>query len=244
MNERDYFYACTAGVQGGIARCRKEDGKCDNHHNGAAWPHAPEPDVVLVKMNLNQGRNAEFARAGVRQLTRSFERSEELSREHVARAEALDRKPFAVRQGRENDTTTPEAADSGCPVFGKTGLHSVTVRGLITELQLEGFVLSDAHRLFRFHKPPVRLVMEFVKKGAKPEITKFPWDLFNGLTETCFGQVDVWANDRSPKNGLVVHTVNCGQRDDKAQARYRLKFADGDWDADVIPLTLEVDLDA
>lgn len=188
-------------------------------------------------MNLNPRRDAEFARAGVKQLTRSYERSEQLGQEHAARAEALDRNPFVVRQGRENDITTPETADSGCPVFGKDGLHSVSIRGLITELQLEGFILSSAHRLFRFHKPPIRLVMEFVRKGEKLELTNFPWTLFNTHTETCFGQVDVWANDRNPKDGRVVHTVNCGQRDDSARPRYRLKFASGDWDADVIPLT-------
>jgi hypothetical protein len=187
--------------------------------------------VVLVKINLNRDRDAEFARAGVPQLTRSFERSEQLGREHAKRAQALGRSPFAVRQGHENETT-PEAADSGCPVFGKAGLQLVSIRGLTTELQLEGFVLSNVHRLFRQHKPPVRLVMEFVRKGAKPELTNFPWNLFQVHTETCFGQVDVWANDRDPKTGLVVHTVNCGQRDDNALPRYRLKFSDGDWDAE------------
>jgi len=254
---KSFPYACKAGVgvppgaeRVGLARCRillDADGHCNVHRDGNNFAKSPRPDVVLVKMNLNQRRDAEFVRAGVRQVTRGFERSEQLGREHAQRAEALDRNPLAIRKGRESDLSTPESADSGCPVFGKTGLHSVTIRGLITELQIEGFVLANAHRLVRLdergvgRKQPRRLVMEFVRKGVKPELANFPWTLFNTHTETCFGQVDVWANDRSPKTGQVVHTVNCGKRDDAAIPQYRLRFADGDWDADVIPLTLDID---
>lgn len=59
---------------------------------------------------------------------------------------------------------------------------------------------------------------------------RFPWKLFHELTATCFMQVDVWANDRDPKTGKVVHTVNCAQRkDDGATPAYALGFAGGDW---------------
>lgn len=215
-------YACTAGIKGGVARCRVPQ-PCSTHPNGN--PPAPRPEVVLVKVNLNSTWDARFAGAGIRRVDRTPERAQQLSAQHQARAERLGRDAFTIRESREGKANEPESADSGCPVFCKSGLQAVDIRGLVTELKTEGFVLTNAYRLARQWKPPVRLVLEF-SKGGKP--IEFPWDLYEQLTATCFGQVDVWANDRDSR-GLMVHTVNCGKRDDAAQPAHVLRYTGGDW---------------
>jgi hypothetical protein len=147
---------------------------------------------------------------------------------------ALGRNAYTSRDERDKEQM-PESADSGCPVFGKTGLADagVDIRHLVGELFAAGFVLSSAHLLERGHKPPIRLVMEFSKPQEKPAMVSFPWTLFNQLTTTVFNQVDVWANPKQDNN-KVVHTVNCGNRDDQAKPKYTLHYSNGDWGAEEI----------
>ncbi|MEK9148359.1 MAG: hypothetical protein AAB650_02880 [Patescibacteria group bacterium] len=225
-------YACVSGIHGGVARCRKsivkEDLHCADHDELS--PLAPRPDVVLLKVNLNDRWDAAFGKVGIPKLDRSPRRAVQLAAEHRERAEQLGRDPFAIREAREGLTSDPESADSGCPVFGKGGLQSVDIRGLVTELRAAGFRLTGFHRLARLWKPPVRLVMQFTKTGES--LNQFPWDLFRQFTATCFGQVDVWANDRDNR-GLVVHTVNCGKRDEQAKP-VTLRFDGGDWETHII----------
>lgn len=223
-------YACVAGARGGVARCRSyvaRENWCAQHNEGS--PKAPQPSVVLVKINLDNRWDSVFERAGIPKVARSPERAQQLAQEHQVRAERLGRDPFVIREAREGERPSePEAADSGCPVFGKAGLQSVDIRGLVTELKAAGFHLTGVHRLAREWKPPVRLVLQFTREGQ--DLSQFPWDLFRGLTATCFNQADVWANDRDGR-GQVVHTVNCGKREDGARPEYVLRYADGDWEA-------------
>lgn len=225
-------YACTAGVQGGVARCRNlivTDDFCAVHPES---PKAPRPDVVLVKINLNNRWDDAFGRAGIPKLDRSPERAAKLAVEHRERAERLGRDAFAIREAREGQRPSdPEAADSGCPVFGKNGIQSVDIRGLVTELRTVGFRITGFHRLARNWKPPVRLVMQFTMTGEP--LNQFPWDLFRELTVICFGQVDVWANDRDSR-GQVVHTVNCGKRTDGERPTYTLRYDGGDWEVVIV----------
>lgn len=226
------FQACTAGVQDGRARCRNEKDKCSNHRTNG-WAHAPQADTVLVKVNVNEKKEAELRLAGIVTQLRSFDRAQQLEQQHVARAESLGRKPYASRDERDHGDM-PEAADSGCPVFGKSGLADlgVSIDGLFKELFEAGYVLSAAHMLKRHHKPPVRLVMEFSRPQEKGALPNFPWTAILKLVSTTFNQVDVWANDRDPRTGKVVHTVNCGKRIDGVKPQHRLRFANGDWDAE------------
>lgn len=213
-------YACKAGVYNGIARCRNLT-PCSVHSDGA--PPAPRPDIVLLKVNLNKKWERRFAEAGVAKLERSPARASELAEQHVAQATKLDRHPFTIR--REIDS--PESADSGCPVFGKSGLQDVGIRNLVSELERKEFRLTGKpHQLSRGWKPPVRLVLEFSLKGTPAK--DFPWQLFQQLITTCFGQVDVWANPAGA-DGRVPHTVNCGKRDDGAKPIHALHYANGDW---------------
>jgi len=219
-------YACRAGIRGGVARCRKLE-PCPDHPNGQ--PPAPRPDVVLVKVNLSDQWVREFTGASVRRLDRSPERADALAAEHRARAEALGRDAFAIREAREGKAEDPESADSGCPVFGRGGVQFISIAGLVEELEKAGFKLSGIpHILAREWKPPQRLVLQFTKD--QPEVA-FPWPLFRKFIATCFGQVDVWANGRDDR-GLVVHTVNCGKRDDAGKPAYVLRFVAGDWTAE------------
>ena len=222
-------YACTGGIRGGVARCRNMS-PCSQHPNGQ--PPAPRPDVILVKINLGKLSNPwnqEFDRHGVKMFERSQERALQLSEKHGEQAERLGRDPLAIRrrtEGEEN-LTYPEAKDSGSPVFGVDGLTFVNVAEVISDLQVAGFRLTNAYRLARDWKPPVRLVLEF-SNGEKAGVKEFPWDVLKRLTSETYGKVDVWANPRDDR-GLVVHTVNCGQREGQARSDYRLVYAGGDW---------------
>lgn len=216
-------YACTAAVRG-IARCRNAV-PCPHHTSGAL--QAPRPDAIFLKVNLNPKWDQRFADAGIARRDRSMGRAGLLSAKHKAAAEVLGRNPYTIREQREGvRPIEPEAVDSGCPVFGKMGLSGVSILPLAEELEKAGYNLSGAHRLARDWKPPIRLVLEFSKD--KPRLEHFPWELFRQLISTCFQQVDVWANPINER-GEVVHTVNCGKRDDSAKAEKQLMFAGGDW---------------
>lgn len=224
---------CVAGVAGGMARCRNlviEGAYCGVHDESSS--RAPHPDVVLLKVNVNEQWDQRFRSAGIQKLERSPERAAKLAAEHEAQAKRLGRDAYVIREQRDGQRPEePEAVDSGCPVFGKAGLQYVDIRGLVQEMKLDGYQLSGAHLLSRDWKPPVRLVLQFEGDGVA---IAFPWDLFRGLANTCFGQVDVWANPRD-RRGKVVHTVNCGRRrDDQVKSVHTLRFSGGDWKATII----------
>ncbi len=226
------FYACTVGVADGKARCRNERGKCAFHTKPECWKSAPRPDVVLVKVNVNDKWKTLFSYLKTQE--RSYERAEQLEQDRVERAEVLGRNAYAARPDERIKENVPENADTGSQVFGKLGLADlqVSIQGVVEELKRSGYILTDAHLLERNHKPPVRLVMEFSKAGSKPEFKNFRWGIFHDLISTTFNQVDVWANDRDPKKGdKVVHTVNCGKRADGVPVKHWLHYANGDWEA-------------
>lgn len=230
MEQKLLQYACKAGAHEGTARCRNME-PCPVHNGSGQL--APRPEVVLIKINLNHENNILFANAGIPRRERSDKRREELGEEHRQRAERLGRDSLVIRERREGKENVdyPEAHDSGCAVFGSNGLHNgVDIRGLADQLLATGFCLTNAYRLDREQKPPIRLVMEFRRGQDRiPESQHaFPWLLLQQLVDTCFGQVDVWANDRDARD-QVVHTVNCGQRNDDAEPVYALLYADGDW---------------
>lgn len=223
-------YACKAAAHNGAARCRNME-PCSVHH-GKVTVLTPRPDVVLLKINLNKKNNALFANAGIPRRERSDERRGQLGEEHRQRAEKLGRDSLVIRKRREGEGNVdyPEAHDSGCAVFGSEGLHhGIDIRDLVNQLLAVGFYLTNAYRLDREQKPPIRLVIEFRRQQGVPKSQHtFPWLLLPQLINTCFGQVDVWANDRDAR-GQVVHTVNCGERDDVTKPQFRLSYAGGDW---------------
>jgi hypothetical protein len=230
MANYEGFISCLSGVKDGVARCRNEKGKCSAHKNGETWAKAPRPTTILLKMNLNAKWDKAFEVNGMPIQTRSFERAQQLADQRIQAAAELDRNPYAVRVDSGRAYGLPEDVDTGCPVFGKSGLAdtSISLNGLVEELEAEGFSLTGAFILRRMHKPPNRLVMEFSVAGSKPPLKSFPVNLFWELIQTAFQQVDVWANERK-SDGKVVHTVNCGKRDDKATPKWTLKFEHGDW---------------
>lgn len=226
-------YACRGGIRGGIARCRKLV-PCPDHGDDAV--PAPRPDVVLIKINLNKVWGERFARERIPVLQRTWERAQQLGAEHQERAEKLGRDAFHIREQQDRnepyqEEKPPESADSGCPVFDREGLkdgvQGESIARIGFQLRDSGYRLVAAHRLMRDWKPPIRLVMVWEK--AEGRDIAFPWRLLGELTATCFMQVDVWANDRD-KNGQVVHTVNCGKREDNATPAYVLGFSRGDWE--------------
>lgn len=227
-------YACKMAAHEGVARCRNMEPCSVPAHRNGSTQLAPRPDVVLLKINLNKKNDALFDGAGVPRHERSDERRAQLGEQHRERAERLGRDSLVIRERREGKESIdyPEAHDSGTPVFGANGLHGVSVRALTAELQGAGYHLVHAHRLAREVKPPVRLVMVYERSNGE-EMQNFPWRLLADLTNTSFGQVDVWANDRDG-HGKVVHTVNCGKRDEDARSQIRLLFKGGDWEAQMV----------
>lgn len=235
LREGTQAYACTAGIKGGVARCRNLI-PCSAHPDGT--PKAPRPDRVLLKVNLSKQWDTRFQEAGIPLLQRTWERAQELSAQHIESAGQLGRNAFAVRRTQQQPRNqmfqgqeVPENADTGCPVFGNkgivAGLSGRSLSKASWDLHDAGFRLVHAHRLQRNWKPPTRLVLIF-ERGQGSRDVEFPWELFRELVSTCFKQVDVWANERRPDN-LVIHTVNCGARDDKAVPAYDLRYAGGDW---------------
>ena len=200
---------------------------CEIHPEGSTL--APRPDIVLIKANVNKEWMRRLSEAGVKKFNRSRERAFQLAAEHKKQARSLGRSAFAIRKRREGSSASPEAADSGTPVFGDNGLQSVRVDTiLLTELASAGFRLSNIYMLARDWKPPVRLVLEMTAVTGKPALTVSGslGELLEELLSTCFGQVDVWANPRNHEE--VVHTVNCGKRGDSMEPQW-LRFAGGDW---------------
>ncbi len=227
-------YACLAAVDEDWARCRNNEGTCPNHD--ASSPRAPRPDRVLFKVNVNK-HWLPFFQTALPTLQRSYEKAKLLEADRVMRAEKLRRDAYAARDKRDTQAEQqPEAADSGVPVFGKSGLadRAVDVRSLVAELKEAGYVMTFANLLHRDWKPPIRLQLEFSKAGTKAEFEGFHWGNFEALISTAFDQVDVWANDRDPKRDyMVIHTVNCGRRANQVMTRCKLHFAGGDWHATV-----------
>jgi hypothetical protein len=239
--EREFFYACTAGIgappkaEFGLARCRNPQ-PCSIHQNGALWAKAPIPDVVLFKVNISKN-NRDWDRLPL--LERTEERSWQLTQAHLdqLRHLGIDRDTLRYREARGEDTKLPEADDTGVPIFNEEdGLQFVDVAGVIPELHKAGYLLIHAHRLWRFHKPPVRLVLVFAKNVTSQPLADFPWLKLKDFISVEFGQVDVWANPIDARN-ICVHTVNCSKRNEVRPAdapRYRLTFNSGDWDAKTI----------
>lgn len=220
-------YACPKGAHGGQVRCRHLV-PCPVH--GADDAPAPRPDAILVKINLNPKWDEIIAKTGVREQWRDNARREELGRQHEERAKMLGRDAFIVRRKTNSIDGVPEDADSGTPVFGANGLQLVDVRSLPRQLMSVGYRLVDAHCLKRPEKRPTRLVLVFAREGTPTDVS---WLEVTQLLYTCFGQVHVWANDRD-KRGRVVHTVNCGQRQDRLHSTYHLLFKNGDWGVEIL----------
>lgn len=218
-------YACRAGVHGGNARCRNLASSCPTHDENSA--PAPRPDVVIIKGNLNDRARSRFLGLGIKIEERSFARSYELGRQHAVQARDF-RRSDAIRGDRDNPEN-PESIDSGSPVFGRGGAHSVSVQSLIEELVDTGYAPIRASILERHHKPPTRLQIVFSSREDDDPINGIGWDEVFAFFDTCFGQVDVWANPRDAR-GRVSHTVNCGRRDDSAHPQHSLRFAGGDWE--------------
>jgi hypothetical protein len=222
----DFFYACKAGISGGLARCRNQEGHCPSHPATKSWPSAPRPTVVLVKFNLSDRWRDIFALdCNVPIEDRSYGRRRMLEGKHVEQAESFGRQAYVARlQTGEHE---PEKADSGSPVFGESGLTGakVGIDHLINELSAAGFLLSRLSVLERTNKRPVLITEWSAAKVASfdDQFTK----AFDRFTSATFDQIHIWANP-TDANGKTVHTVNCGARQE-VPPQHTLRFANGDW---------------
>src|SRR5258708_167751 len=106
MPIREFWYACTAGIRGGIARCREEEGKCP-HHNETS-PQAPRPETVLFKVNLNKKWLPHFQTV-LPMLQRTYDRARILEGNHVVDAAQLGRDAYTARDERDVEQT-PESS--------------------------------------------------------------------------------------------------------------------------------------
>ena len=223
----DVFYACKAGIQGGIARCLNEEGHCGSHPAGGNWPKAPRPNIVLFKVKLNENQRSRFAE--VETNFRTWSERQRLEGERAQNAEKLGRNAYTARPEQKGDEHKPEGADDGCPIYGKNtgGLKNVDVRGLVAELREAGFALNNVHvDAIGAGQKNCFLTVSFAL-GVE-EYTEFEWGKFERLIECSFAYVHVWANARK-SNGEVKHTVNCLTRQEGRKPNYVLHYDGGDW---------------
>ncbi len=226
------FYACKAGIKGGIARCQNEYEHCGSHPLGKEVPLAPRPNTILFKVKL--GDNQYWKNwASIDKDFRLWSERRQLEADHVMEAEKLGRDAYNARPEQKRDKYLPESADSGCPVSGKTsgGWKSVVVSGLIAELREAGFVIANVSVLIMGTGQDARrfLTVAFINGRGAEEYMDFPWEKFNRLVSGSFAFVHVWANALQP-DGECKHTVNCiGREPDGKRPEQTLHYNSGDW---------------
>lgn len=214
MQKVAQWYACT-GATDFQGRCRNQatsGGRCVEHPDAL---RAPEPQVVLLKFNVNSQRGQELEVAGIPRKAADW-----LSREekHVEHARDNRREAYRFR----------DVADSGVPVFGKQGAMAVQVLPAWQELSVAGFHLRDIHLVSRRDGKMDILVMSLAKERESAAPSSLAAQLVTNILASSWEFVHVWANPPQ-KDGAVVHTVNCVNRQPDQKRPNLLQFQDGLW---------------
>lgn len=228
------MYACVAATKEG-ARCRHmvaEQGRlCSFCQKKAdkegSVPKAPPPNVILVKININERWRA-VLEAG--RVPRKIVDWQALEEKHAAHAERLGRAPYRFR----------DVADSGVPVFGPDGICHVSLLKLWTELVEKGFCIQEMHLQSRRDGKMDTLVITLARQ--KPtQVSFFPevaLAVLPDLLNTSYGFVHIWANpskEDKEKKKVVVHTVNISHREPEQRPLRQLHYNDGLWSVVELP---------
>jgi len=213
------LHTCTAGVQDGVARCRKSVISEPNRTAQGSLRSPPGnwlgigtgTNTVLVKVNVNPTWWELLHRAGVRTFVRTFARLSSWSRSTWLKRLLSDETP--MHPAISGTTSKPPKARTRLPGFRKPGLTdaAMDIRGLVGTVRrrLRGFRRRTSSNGTTNRR--CASSWSSSKPSQKPAMVNFPWKAFQQLVATSFGQIDVWANLKQA-DGNVVHTVNCGKR--------------------------------
>ena len=214
-------YACAAALEiDGRTRCRKtakpESQFCGGHQEGAVI--VPLPDVILLRPKVNP---LWFGRMADEIPLKSGERKEEKIQAHIAQAERIGRKAFAIRKKIE---------DSGTPVFRNMEQDKlVNISGLLQELLDEGYLLTDIHGKPAKNQPMLMLTLSFDRESEEVDIES---PLVKGVLAVILGSTwqycHPWANPPNDQS-KVIHTINFAHRHPPETPAMALRFAQGLW---------------
>jgi hypothetical protein len=232
----ELFYACKAGINGGIARCLNDEGRCPSHPLGGNWLPAPRPSVVFLRFNLNPRWYEIFAeREHVQIEYRSPDERKTLETQRALQAYSLRRNNVAYNQRSNTTKSSPESVMNGCNVVSnlpvplrKEGLvdAKVSVHELPMELRQAGFVPTWVSILKMDGLQP-KLVTAWSEVGIQPEV-ELP-NSFTRLANAAFNVVHIQANPRNPKKeNRADHSVACARRDE-VKSQHSLHYDSGDW---------------
>lgn len=228
------MYACVAATKEG-ARCRnflEQQGQlCPRHqkefNEKGTVPMASPPDVILMRININQTWRDRLEAGGIGRKIVDWQR---LEGKHVAHAEGLGRAPYRFR----------DVADSGVPVFGPDGVCHVSLLKLWTELVEKGFCIQEMHLQSRRDGKMDTLVITLARQ--KPTQVSFSPEValavLPDLLNTSYGFVHIWANpsqEDKEKKKVVVHTVNVSHREPEKRSLCQLHYNDGLWSVVELP---------
>jgi hypothetical protein len=187
--------------------------------SGQSVPRAPKPHTILLKANIRLTTWAgQFELAGVRWEDYNVDEKE---KKHVEHAEAVGRQAYAVRK---------DVADSGTQVFGKDGLHNVSMSTLIRELVLI-YQKVDIHLRRRRDGDPQMgvLVVSFSNEGEATNNAAALALFLKFMDQSAWEHAHIWANPPQLDDKKIVHTVNLAHRLESREAHISLGFADGLW---------------
>ncbi|MDP2637169.1 MAG: hypothetical protein Q8P03_00980 [bacterium] len=180
----------------------------------------PLPDVVLVRMNVNQIQSFRLQEVGIERRPVDWLQREEKHLEH------------ATAHGVEGNPNVSFVA-SGTPAFGsgKEGVRMACIKSAWDELVKGGYLLKDIH-LIPHRKNPE---MDVLVLGLQKDVPELPFpssrakERVEQFLKTTWEFVHVWLNPPQ-STGEVVHTVNCMHRKaDKGSEQCLHINGDGVW---------------
>lgn len=210
-----FQYACIAGIPttiNGIEkfyRCRRwaQDPPnnlfCAGHQNHPTL--ASLPDRVFVKMTLphspdNMRDIEEFC---FHVVDRDREKQQILETKHAQHAQKFGREAYSVRKN---------TSDSGVQIFGRDGIHDMSMMFVDGNLIKVGLERIGGHVLDKAHEGKLVFVVEYTSI-PNPTATKIPTrtePYLRRLLGNCWGTIHIWANPPRVGDGVIVHTINAG----------------------------------
>jgi len=231
------WYACTGRTNPYDARCRNQQGHCPAHKEGHMV--APAPEIVLFRFTVNPNQGQRLETAGIRRI--AVDRNA-LEQEHVANAVRVGRQAYRY------DSEVRHVADAGVRVFGE-GANKVGLLPAWEEMRAAGYMSVDAQLMAnrKGHMDILTVAASNLCREPRLELSFDARERVNGILNSTWGYVHVWANPRvndtyllqelrveqwaDPRNdqGYVVHTINSLHRSDE-QSPNLLHFAEGLWE--------------
>lgn len=217
-------------------RCRDDKVKnrrCEAHQEAE---EVLQPNDLLVKYELDKKLTDRARELGIRFVERTWVKQIEIENANKNEAEARGVDFYAYRD---------KTGDSGTSVFnGREGLKIATSGGLLGELMVAGFEITDIHVLQRPKDQPLGkgfLLVGYQRGRSVENQFQPPPDkeeaILDFITE---GSNHTWSRitvfENPPRGDLVRHTVNHLGFATMSRPTCRLKFGDGHWEAEELGL--------